>query len=230
MRVALIGPLQSGKSTLFAAIAESGGSHVDLSRGDQPHLAVVKVPDSRLDWLSGHYRPKKHTPAELEFLDLPGLDLRDEGGRERAKAHWAAMRQSGMLAFVVRAFASSAVPPYRDRVDAAGDVEELLAEMIFADLDQVTARVGKLEAALKKPSPAAVRDEQQRELDIMKRLAEALERGEPLSGAVHGEAQEKLLRSFAFLSLKPQLAVVNCSEQAAGSAGPENLGDRKSVV
>jgi GTP-binding protein YchF len=223
MRVALVGPPQSGKSTLFAAIAEAGGSHVDLSRPDQPHLAVVKVPDSRLDWLSAHYKPKKHTPAELEFLDLPGMDLRDDAGRTRAKAHWAAMRQSGMLAFVLRAFESSAVPPYRDRVDALADVEELLAEMIFADLDQVTARVGKLEVALKKPSPAAVRDEQQRELDLMNRLREALERGETLSGAIHGEAQEKLVRSFAFLSQKPMLAILNRAEGEIGKEAPAKL-------
>ena len=224
MRVALVGPPQSGKSVLFAAIAESGGSHVDLSRADQPHLAVVKVPDERLDWLSAYYKPKKHTPAELAFLDLPGMDLHDEAGRERAKAHWAAMRQSDMLAFVVRAFDSQTVAAYRDRVDALADVEELLAEMIFADLDQVTVRVGKLEAALRKPSPAAQREEQTRELDLMKRLAAALEKGEPLAGAIHGDAQAKMLRSFGFLSQKPMLAAMNRSEEEAGAPSPEKLG------
>jgi len=224
MRVSLIGPPQSGKSTLFAAIAQAGGSRVDLSRPDQPHIAVVKVPDERLEWLSAFYHPKKHTPAELEFLDLPGLDLSDEAGRTRAKAHWAAMRQSDMLAFVVRAFESAAVAPYRDRVSPAADVEELLAEMIFADLDQVTVRVGKLEAAIRKPAPVAQREEQARELDLMKRLAAALEKGEPLLEAVHGEAQFKQFRGFAFLSRKPMLAVLNRSEEEAGAPAPEKLG------
>ena len=73
MRVALVGPPQSGKSTLFAAVAEAGGSHVDIHRPDQPHLAVVKVPDDRLTWLAEQDKPKKVTFAELEFLDLPGL-------------------------------------------------------------------------------------------------------------------------------------------------------------
>ena len=224
MRVALVGPPQSGKSTLFAAIAEAGGSHVDLSRPDREHLAVVKVPDERLEWLTVQYHPKKHTLAELEFLDLPGLDLRDEAGRERAKAHWPAMRQSDMLAFVVRAFASPTVAAYRDRVDAAADVEELLAEMIFADLDQVTVRIDKLEAAIRKPAPAAQREEQSRELDLMKRLAAALEKGQPLMEAVHGEAQFKQFRGFAFLSRKPMLAALNRSEEEAGAPAPETLG------
>ncbi|HNX26743.1 MAG TPA: 50S ribosome-binding GTPase, partial [Phycisphaerae bacterium] len=104
MRVCFVGPTQSGKSSLFAAIVEAGGSNVDISRPDQPHVAMVKVPDNRLVWLSEFYKPKKNTPAELELLDLPGFDLADEAGRTRSKTHWPAMRQSDMLVFVVRSF------------------------------------------------------------------------------------------------------------------------------
>jgi ribosome-binding ATPase len=216
MKVALVGPSQSGKSALFAAMAEAGGSHVDLSRPDQPHLAVVKVPDERVTWLSELYKPKKTTLAELEFLDLPGFDLRDEAGRQRSKAHWPAMRQSDMLVFVVREFQNDAVGTYRGRIDPTADVQELLAEMLFADLDQVTARVEKLEAALKKPSPK--RDEQARELDLMNRLKTALEEEKPIATAVQSETEGKLLRSFGFLSQKPALVVINTDE---GNVGKE---------
>ncbi|HOD83387.1 MAG: Ribosome-binding ATPase YchF [Planctomycetes bacterium ADurb.Bin126] len=223
MKVALIGPPQSGKSTLFAAVAEAGGSHVDLSRGDQPHLAVVKVPDERLVWLSEQFKPKKTTFAELQFLDLPGFDLSSEAGRNHAKTHWAAMRQSDMLVFVVRSFASDQVAAYRDRVEPRSDVDELRAEMLFADLDQVTNRIEKLEASLKKPAPPAKRDESLREMELMKRLQTALEQEQPLSQAVTSEAEAKLLRSFAFLSLKPALVVLNCGEEELGQAGPDEL-------
>jgi len=222
MRVALIGPPQSGKSTLFAAVAEAGGSHVDLSRSDQPHLAVVKVPDERLMWLSEHYKPKKTTLAELEFLDLPGFDLSDEAGRNRARTHWAAMRQSDMLVFVLRSFKNDAVGACRGRIDPAADAAELLDEMLFADLDQVTNRIKKLEASLKKPTPK--RDEQLREMELMKRLAAALEAEKPIAEAVSTEAEGKLLRSFAFLSQKGVLAVLNCSEDALAQAPPADVG------
>lgn len=219
MRVALIGPPQSGKSTLFAAVAAAGGSHIDLSRPDLPHLANVKVPDTRLDWLAEHFEPKKVTPAELEFLDLPGLDLSSEAGRTRARGHVAEMRNCDMLVIVVRAFDNPAVPAYRDRTDPAADVEELLAELLFADLEQVTARVEKLEAAVKKPT--ADRDAHLRELELMKRLAEGLENEKRIFDVVQSESESKLLRSFAFLSEKPALVVVNCGEdQLAEPAEP----------
>jgi GTP-binding protein YchF len=223
MRVALVGPPQSGKSVLFAAIAESGGSHVDLSRADQPHLAVVKVPDERLTWLSQLYKPEKTTPAELEFLDLPGMDLHDEAGRKRAKEHWAAMRQADMLVFVLRNFNSPTVAAYRDRVEPQSDLQELLAEMLFADLDQVSARMEKLETALKKPSPK--RDEQVRELDLMTRLKNALESEKPLSETITDPTEEKLVRGFGFLSQKPSLVVLNVDEsQLEQTSGAEKFG------
>ena len=221
MRVALTGPMQSGKSTLFTAVAAAGGSNVDLSRPDQPHLAVVKVPDVRLDWLSDFYHPKKYTPAELEFVDFPGFDLSDEAGRERAKAHWAAMRQADMLVFVVRAFKSDSVSAYRNRVDPLADLRELMAEMIFADLDQVMTRIGKLDAAIKKPT--AHREEQQRELDLMKRLQNALESEQRVSSALASDAETKLVRSFAFLSEKPMLVVLNCSEDELSAKSDETI-------
>ena len=188
---------------------------MDLSRPDQPHLAVVKVPDERLVWLGQLYKPKKVTPAELELLDLPGLDFSDESGRSRATSHRPALEQSDALLFVLRAFENTSVAPYRGRIKPEEDLEELQSEMLLADLDRLSARVEKLTAAIKKPTPQ--RDEQQRELKLMTRLLEALESEQPLREAVKTPAEEKSLRSFGLLSLKPALTVINCDEDQASS-------------
>lgn len=195
---------------------------MDISRADQPHLAVVKVPDDRLVWLAEQYKPKKFTPAELEFLDLPGFDLRDESGRSRAKTHWAAMRQSDMLVFVVRDFVDVSVPEYRDRVNYQDDAAELMAEMLFADFDQVTNRIEKLEAAVKKPT--AQREANKRELEVMRSLSEALDANKPITSVIQSPAEGKLLRSFAFLSQKPVLVVINRGEDDAGQTEPVEVG------
>lgn len=223
MRVALAGPPQSGKTTLFRAIASAVGSGVDTHRPDQPHAAIVKVPDERVGWLTRLYNSVKVTPAEVEFLDVPGMDLSDAAGRNRARSHWAAMRQSDMFVLVVRAFQDASVPAYRGRIDPAADVRELLDEMIFADLDQVTARIEKLEKALKKP--VADRTVQQRELELMQRISQTLEAEQPVSAAVQTGTDAKLIRSFAFCSMKPMLVVLNTSEGdlAGGEETVESL-------
>jgi len=43
------------------------------------------------------------------------------------------MAQCDMLVFVVRQFKDPAVMPYRDRIDPLADLQELRAEMVFAD-------------------------------------------------------------------------------------------------
>ena len=128
-----------------------------------------------------------------------------------------------MVVLVVRGFADETVGAYRGRIDPKEDVEELLSEMIFADLEQVTARVGKLELAMRKPT--GKRDEQQRELDLMRRLCETLENEKPVADAINTETEGKIVRSFAFLSQKPVLGVLNCGEDQAAQAAPDQLAD-----
>src|SRR5690606_24538995 len=78
----------------------------------------------------------------------------------------------------------------------------------------------RLEAQLKKP---ANRDATQRELDLMVRLKDALENEQPIRSAIRNADEEKAVRSFAFLSVKPQLVVLNVGEDKAGQAGAEQV-------
>ena len=67
----IIGYERSGKTSLFNAV--TGGQHpVGFNTHEDAHLGVVKVPDDRLDQLSALYRPKKHTSADLQYVDFPG--------------------------------------------------------------------------------------------------------------------------------------------------------------
>jgi hypothetical protein len=131
------------------------------------------------------------------------------------------MRASDMLVFVVRSFDDPAVPPYRGRIDPQADLGELLAEMLFADLEQATARIEKLQAALRKGSTKA--KEEAKELELMQRIQRVLEQDEPVSELVASPEEAKLIRSFAFLSQKPALVVLNCGEQQAAKEGPSEL-------
>ena len=58
MIVGLIGPPQSGKSMLFAALT---GKTIDPAAAFQEHTASIVVPDERIDYLAEIYKPKKVT-------------------------------------------------------------------------------------------------------------------------------------------------------------------------
>lgn len=216
MQVALVGMRQSGKSALFAAVAGGHGS-AEAGGGHQVGKAVVKVPDERLAVLSDIYKPKKTTPATIEFLDLPGLSFVDEGDRHDARKIIADARQVAMLVFVIRGFENASVAAYRDRVNPAADLEELRTELLLADLELVTNRIEKLEVSITKPTKTQPHDK--KELELLKRCAGVIEELKPLTEAIDSPEEEKLLRSFGFLTLKPVCVVLNVDEDKASEAG-----------
>jgi len=215
MRFAIIGPPQSGKSTLFAAIT---GQQADPSQALQEHLATIDVPDQRLDFLSGIYSPKKYTPARLEFLDIPGASLADAAGQAEFRKRTQAARKCDGLVMVVRDFESDGVLKYRDRIDAKKDLDELFSELIFADLEQVANRVEKLEKSTQKPTKN--REAELRELKMMKRVQDALESEAPVSSAIENEDERRIAQSFGFLTLKPVLVVINVGEDKIAGDPP----------
>ena len=69
MRFGLAGFAGSGKTTLFNAMT---GLDVPVGYGGEIRVGTVRVPDPRLDFLSGIYSPKKTTYATINLRDVPG--------------------------------------------------------------------------------------------------------------------------------------------------------------
>ena len=224
MRIAFIGPLQSGKSTLFRAV--TGQSASGHHTGEQ--IAIVKVPDSRLDWLAAHYKPKKYTEATIECLDVPGFSQETSSGHAEFRKSLPSVRKSDALVAVVRAFDNPAVPPYRNRVDPRADLEELVAELIFNDLDAVTTRIDRLEKSLKKPTKT--HEQEKHELALMRRLQTTLEAEQPISSVSITEEERRLLAGFQFLTELPLIAVINVSEAQAAAPPPFEFPYAKTTI
>jgi GTP-binding protein YchF len=165
------------------------------------------VPDARLDTLTAMFKPKKHTPATVKFVDVPGVT---KGGSQ--SLNLPELRQMDGLAVVVRSFASDVVPHPEGSIDPARDLELLETEMLLADLSVVTNRLERVEKDLaKKKTP-----ELQTEKDVLVRFKAALEKGESLRGLdVHVE-EEKYVKGFGLLTRKPMLVILNADESDAG--------------
>lgn len=206
MRVALVGFPLSGKTTLFTAISGLSREHLQIA---SENLAAVKVPEPRLDWLEDMYKPKKRTEATMEFVDLPGST---EGESEHAglARHLPTLRQADALLLVLRAFKSDSVSVHGGTIDPARDLRQLRDEMLLADLIICDSRVEKLEKAVQKPSKE--RDQQKHELELLQRCRDALQNEKPLAGVVNPGDEEKMLRSYGFLTQKRYVVVVNVNE------------------
>jgi GTP-binding protein YchF len=207
MKVALVGLLQSGKSTILASLSGKAIAAVGATAIDE---AIVPVPDERLDWLREYHKPKKTTHATIDCLDLPGFNFTDEHGRAAARRLISQIRTVDLLVLVIRAFENPAVPPYRTTVNPTRDLAELQTELLLADLELVATRIEKLAKQVHKPTKTQAHDKI--ELALQTKLQEAIESEEPISSAIETEAEREMIKSLGFLTLKPVAVAVNVGE------------------
>jgi GTP-binding protein YchF len=212
LKVALVGLLQSGKSTILSAVSGKAIPHAGSTAIEE---AIVPVPDERLDLLAEHYKPKKTTYATIDCLDIPGFNFTDEHGRAAARRLINQVRTVDMLVLVIRAFESPTVPAYRNRVSPAEDLVELKTELLLADLELVATRIERLEKQIHKPTKTQAQDKA--ELALQKKLQEAIESEKPISSAIETDAEREMIKSLGFLTLKPISVAVNIGEGQLGN-------------
>lgn len=209
MRIGIVGLPASGKSTVYRLLTHGQPSH-QASRAAESAIAVVRIPDPRLDRLASLFKPKKVTPASIEFIDLPSLVKGSGRAGGTGGQVLPQMRQSDVLLAVVRAFTNERVPHADGRIDPAKDAAATQEELLLADLDVVEKRIAKIDEGLRKGR----KDENLQELALLKRCREILEGEHPLREASFAPEEERLLRGFQFLTAKPLCLLINVGEEA----------------
>jgi GTP-binding protein YchF len=217
VNVTLFGYPKTGKTTLFNLLA---GAHVDVHGYDdgrrEPNVRTLHLPDPRLDGIAAAYPEKKKVAASMDLADLVGISF----GEVKASLFLGHLRKADGLVHVVRGFVNEDVPHARGKLDPAADVRSMEDELILADLVLADARLERLEKDLKKMKDP----EGEKERELLLRLRPELESGRGLRSLPMIPAEEKLIRSFAFLSLKPLLHFVNIDEKdLAAIRRPETL-------
>jgi len=208
MKVGIVGFAGSGKSTVFQWLTAAKPDPAKMQTGQTGN---AKIADERLDWLSAKFHPKKTTPAALDFLDTPGL-LPDE--RRDNPRRLGILRESYGLLVVLNGYSEA---------DPAGQLRRFREELMFADLEIVSNRIDKLKNNLKKPRPAKERDADQLELSLLQRIAAAFEANTSPATLGLKEDEEKAIRSFQLLTLKPELVFVNVGDDKLNAPLPADL-------
>ena len=222
MEIAIIGLPQSGKTSLFNALTQ-GKSDAGGAAGGAGEMrrGVVKVPDPRLDYLAGIYRPRKVVPAEIRYTDLPGPESmaksRGISGRYRN-----ILQSAAAFLVVVRAFENDAVLRPAGGGGPAGDLETMLAELLFADLEVLERATTRLSDQLNKTKPAD-RPAVARHKEAVAKARAGLENGIPVRRQSFTDSERAALVNYQLLTDKEIIAVFNTGEDA-GALSIADLG------
>ncbi|NLG29440.1 MAG: redox-regulated ATPase YchF, partial [Chloroflexi bacterium] len=212
MEVGIIGLPQAGKTTIFNALTHSQAQTNAYGSGKGGiNIAVVDVPDARVDTLSAMFRPRKTVFAKVQFSDVSGVARGQAQVSGLDLAVLNALSKCDALLQVVRAFSDEQVAHPEGSVDALRDVASLRLELIISDLGIVERKLERIDASLKK-ARADERPRIEAEQALMLRLKEALEAEQPIADVEISDDEERLLRNYQFLTAKPALVVLNLDE------------------
>ncbi|HLF78667.1 MAG TPA: DUF933 domain-containing protein [Dehalococcoidia bacterium] len=224
MDVALIGLASSGKTTLLKALA--AGHLPQHGSANEPVMAVVKVPDERLDKLATLVSARKTTYLELRLLDFPSLSVGKKGPPPQLLG---VLATADLIVHVVRSFEDDAVPHPLDSIDPARDVAALELELALADLGIVERRIERLTVEARSLA-AGARGAQEREMALLRRIKEGLEAEKPVRSMGLSAEELATLSGYNLLTAKPLLLVLNIDEADAARTDAIEADARKRLA
>lgn len=210
----IVGLPNVGKSTLFNAITQAGAEAANYPFATiDPNVGVVEVPDARLDKLTEMYQPKKTIPTTFEFTDIAGIVKGASKGEGLGNKFLANIRQVDAICHVVRCFDDENITHVSGRVDPLDDIQTINLELILADMETVEKRIARVEKLAKQKNKEA-----QAEYEILTMLKETFENELPARTIEFNEEQQKIVRGFQLLTMKPVLYVANIGEDDVANA------------
>jgi GTP-binding protein YchF len=218
LSIGIVGLPNVGKSTLFNALTKKSVPAMNYPFCTiDPSVGIVAVPDERLGILSHFSKSANTIPAAIEFVDIAGLVAGASKGEGLGNKFLANIRETDAILEMVRIFplanekGDAILHVYGD-IDPLRDIKVINMELILADLETVSKRLGSISREVKRGDKEALIEER-----ALVKLQEALE-GERMAHTVSFEDDElPKVKQLGLLTIKPILYALN------KRAGAKNL-------
>jgi GTP-binding protein YchF len=220
LRIGIVGLPNAGKSSLFNALTNAGAQAANYPFTTlEPNVAVVPVPDARLDAVARVLGSSPVVYETIAFHDIAGLVRGAHQGEGLGNQFLANIRETDAILHVVRVHDDPQVVHPEGRVDPLADLETVETELLYADLEQAERRLERVSRQAKGLGAEAVAEQR-----WLQALVEALGHGRPARVVPPPPEAPDSLRNLQPLTAKPVLYVANVAEGDGGAPAP--LADR----